>query len=75
MKKDVPEGLKDRTIFALDMSALVAGAKFRGEFEERLQAVLNEIKRVKVVFYYSLMNFTQSPALVKQKAQWMQGIC
>lgn len=45
MKKDVPEGLKDRTIFALDMSALVAGAKFRGEFEERLQAVLNEIKK------------------------------
>lgn len=75
MKKDVPEGLKDRTIFALDMSALVAGAKFRGEFEERLQAVLNEIKRVKVVFYYSLMNFTQSSALVKQKAQWMQEIC
>ena len=45
VKKDVPEGLKDRTIFALDMSALVAGAKFRGEFEERLQAVLNEIKK------------------------------
>ncbi len=45
MKKDVPEGLKDRMIFALDMSALVAGAKFRGEFEERLQAVLNEIKK------------------------------
>ena len=44
-EKDVPEGLKDRTIFALDMSALVAGAKFRGEFEERLQAVLNEIKK------------------------------
>ena len=75
MKKDVPEGLKDRTIFALDMSALVAGAKFRGEFEERLQAVLNEIKRVKVAFYYSLMNFTQSSALEKQKVRWMQGIC
>ena len=45
VKKNVPEGLKDRTIFALDMSALVAGAKFRGEFEERLQAVLNEIKK------------------------------
>ena len=59
VKKDVPEGLKDRTIFALDMSALVAGAKFRGEFEERLQAVLNEIKRVKDAFYYSLMNFIQ----------------
>ena len=41
---DVPEGLHDRTIFALDMSALVAGAKYRGEFEERLQAVLSEVR-------------------------------
>ncbi|MEQ8768668.1 MAG: ATP-dependent chaperone ClpB [Planctomycetota bacterium] len=44
VRGDVPEGLKDRTIFALDMGALVAGAKFRGEFEERLKAVLNEVK-------------------------------
>jgi ATP-dependent Clp protease ATP-binding subunit ClpB len=41
---DVPEGLRDRIIFALDMSALVAGAKYRGEFEERLQAVLSEVR-------------------------------
>ncbi|NLM71905.1 MAG: ATP-dependent chaperone ClpB [Synergistaceae bacterium] len=41
---DVPEGLKDRSIFALDMGSLVAGAKYRGEFEERLKAVLNEVK-------------------------------
>jgi ATP-dependent Clp protease ATP-binding subunit ClpB len=41
---DVPEGLRDKTVFALDMSSLVAGAKYRGEFEERLQAVLAEIK-------------------------------
>ncbi len=41
---DVPEGLKDKKLFALDMSALVAGAKYRGEFEERLKAVLDEIK-------------------------------
>ncbi|MEY2191611.1 ATP-dependent chaperone ClpB [Neobacillus sp. BF23-41] len=45
VRKDVPEGLKDKTIFSLDMSALIAGAKFRGEFEERLKAVLNEIKK------------------------------
>jgi ATP-dependent Clp protease ATP-binding subunit ClpB len=45
VRKDVPEGLKDKTIFSLDMSALVAGAKFRGEFEERLKAVLNEVKK------------------------------
>lgn len=44
VRGDVPEGLKDRSIFALDMGSLVAGAKFRGEFEERLKAVLNEIK-------------------------------
>src|SRR5205085_1363896 len=41
---DVPEGLRDKTVFALDMGALVAGAKYRGEFEERLQAVLSEVK-------------------------------
>lgn len=44
LKGDVPEGLKDRTVFALDMTALMAGAKYRGEFEERLKAVLKEIK-------------------------------
>ena len=42
---DVPEGIKDKTIFALDMGALIAGAKYRGEFEERLKAVLNEIEK------------------------------
>jgi len=45
LKGDVPEGLKDRSIFALDMGSLLAGAKFRGEFEERLKAVLNEVKK------------------------------
>ena len=44
LNKDVPEGLKDKTIFALDMGALIAGAKYRGEFEERLKAVLKEVQ-------------------------------
>ncbi len=44
VRGDVPEGLKDKTLFALDMGALVAGAKYRGEFEERLKAVLEEVK-------------------------------
>ena len=45
VKGDVPEGLKDKTVFSLDMGALVAGAKYRGEFEERLKAVLEEVKK------------------------------
>lgn len=45
VKEDVPNTLKDKTIFSLDMGALIAGAKFRGEFEERLKAVLNEVKK------------------------------
>ncbi len=44
VRGDVPDGLKEKTVFSLDMGALVAGAKYRGEFEERLKAVLNEIK-------------------------------
>ena len=45
LRGDVPEGLKDKTVFALDMGSLLAGAKYRGEFEERLKAVLHEIKQ------------------------------
>jgi ATP-dependent Clp protease ATP-binding subunit ClpB len=44
MRGDIPEGLRDKTVFALDMGSLVAGAKYRGEFEERLKAVLNEVR-------------------------------
>lgn len=52
VRGDVPEGLKDKTIFALDMGSLIAGAKFRGEFEERLKAVLNEIKKAKAKSFF-----------------------
>ncbi|HEX5351019.1 MAG TPA: ATP-dependent chaperone ClpB [Trichococcus sp.] len=45
VKKDVPDNLKDKTIFSLDMGSLIAGAKYRGEFEERLKAVLKEVKK------------------------------
>ena len=45
LKGDVPEDLKNRTVFSLDMGSLIAGAKYRGEFEERLKAVINEVKR------------------------------
>ncbi len=45
LKQDVPEGLKDKTLFALDMGALIAGAKYRGEFEERFKAVLKEVQK------------------------------
>jgi len=54
---DVPETLKDKKIFALDMGALVAGAKYRGEFEERLKAVLEEVKKSEVRSFCLLMNF------------------
>ena len=53
VRGDVPEGLKDKKLFALDMGALVAGAKYRGEFEERLKAVLDEVKKseVKIILF------------------------
>lgn len=75
VRKDVPEGLKDKTIFALDMSALVAGAKFRGEFEERLKAVLNEIKKAMAVSFCLLMSYIRLLVPVRQKGRSTPAIC
>ena len=62
---DVPVSLKDKTIFSLDMGALIAGAKYRGEFEERLKAVLNEVEQ----------SSTPSWAPARPRAPWMQATC
>ena len=58
VRGDVPENLKDRTVFSLDMGALVAGAKYRGEFEERLKSVLNEVKKSegKIILFIDELN-------------------
>ena len=71
VKKDVPENLKDKLIYSLDMGALIAGAKYRGEFEERLKAVLKEVTKSEDASSYLSMKSTQSLVLVRQKAQWM----
>ena len=52
VKGDVPEGLKDKAVFSLDLGSLVAGAKYRGEFEERLKAVLQEIKKRRKIILF-----------------------
>lgn len=74
VRGDVPEGLKDKKVFALDMGALIAGAKYRGEFEERLKAVLNEIKNRKAGRFCSSTNCTRSSAQARPKAAWTQAI-
>ena len=71
VRGDVPDNLKDRKIFSLDLGALIAGAKYRGEFEERLKAVLNEVKRVKAASSCSLMSCTPLSAQVNLTVQWM----
>ena len=59
VKGDVPKSLQDKTIFSLDMGALIAGAKYQGEFEERLKAVLNEIKNSdgKIILFIDELHF------------------
>ncbi len=76
VRGDVPDGLKDKIIFALDMGALVAGAKYRGEFEERLKAVLEEVKDSdgQIILFLS-MNFIRSSEPERPMEQWMQATC
>ena len=75
VKGDVPEGLKQKRLVALDMGALVAGAKFRGEFEERLKAVLKEIQASKVRCCCLSMNCILSLERERPKAPWMRPTC
>ena len=72
---DVPEALKDKKIFALDMGALVAGAKYRGEFEERLKAVLEEVKKSEgqIILFIDELHLIVGAG--KTDAQWMPAIC
>ena len=72
---DVPEGLKNKRLVQLDMGALVAGAKYRGEFEERLKAVLKEITDAAARLSCFWMKCTPSWARARPKARWMPATC
>ena len=75
VKGDVPGSLKDKTIFSLDMGSLIAGAKYRGEFEERLKAVLNEVKKSEAASSYSSTSCTPLWGQARLRAPWMRAIC
>jgi ATP-dependent Clp protease ATP-binding subunit ClpB len=72
---EVPEGLKGRRVLALDMGALVAGAKYRGEFEERLKGVLNDLSKQEGNVILFIDELHTMVALVKPTARWMRVTC
>ena len=72
---DVPESLQDKKLLALDMGALIAGAKYRGEFEERLKAVLQEVTSAAGAISFSSTRCTPSSGPARLTAPWMPPIC
>lgn len=71
MRGDVPENLKDKEVYSLDMGALVAGAKYKGEFEERLKSVINEVTHSDGRIILSSMKSTPLWARAKAREPWM----
>ena len=76
VRGDVPQGLKDKKIFALDMGALVAGAKYRGEFEERLKAVLEDVKKSEgqIILFIDELH-TDRRCGQDRRCTWMPATC
>jgi ATP-dependent Clp protease ATP-binding subunit ClpB len=72
---DVPEGFKDKTIFALDMASLLAGTKFRGEFEERLKVIMSKVKSSEGRILLFIMNCIPSSEPAGLKVPWMRAAC
>jgi ATP-dependent Clp protease ATP-binding subunit ClpB len=72
---DVPESLKDKKLLSLDMGSLIAGAKYRGEFEERLKAVLNEVTSAEAASSCSSTRCTRWSAPARAMARWTRPTC